>query len=75
MSALQTHKALVTATAFEILPRFGLAFLVDDQQTTWTVTRSTDGPGLDALRSGQRVQLTLDHHSDFSVVSAYAPLT
>jgi uncharacterized protein (DUF2249 family) len=31
------------------------------------------GPGLDSLRSGQRVQLTLDHHPEFSVVRAYEP--
>jgi len=71
MSAAQTQRFFVTATASEVLPRFGLAFLVDDQDTTWTVTRSMRGPGLHTLQAGQRVRLTLDHHADFSVVRAY----
>jgi hypothetical protein len=74
MSPTQPIHHSVTATAHEVLPKFGLAFVVDDQNTTWAVTRSTDGPGLDALRTGQRVQLTLDHHPDFSVVRSYDPL-
>jgi hypothetical protein len=75
MSAAHKHRSHVTATAQEVLPKFGLAFLVDDQETTWTVTRSMEGPGLDTLRNGQKVQLTLDHQAGFSVVRAYAPLT
>jgi hypothetical protein len=75
MSAAKKHRALVTATAQEVLPRFGLAFLIDDQETTWTVTRTMEGPGLDSLRTGQQVRLTLDHQPNFSVVRAYAPLT
>ena len=75
MSAIHKHRSLVTATAQEVLPKFGLAFLVDDQETTWTVTRSMEGPGLDTLRHGQKVQLTLDHPADFRVVRAYTPLT
>lgn len=46
MSAARTTQSLVTATAHEVLPKFGLAFLIDDHDTTWTVTRCTDGPGL-----------------------------
>lgn len=71
MPAVQTNRSLVTATAREVLPRFGLAFLVDDQDTTWTVTRSMEGPGLHTLQAGQRVRLTLDHHAEFSLVRAY----
>lgn len=71
MSATETIRSLVTATAHEVLPKFGLAFLVDDHETTWTVTRSMEGPGLAALRTGQRVHLTLHHHPDFSVVHTY----
>jgi len=73
MSAAQTIRSPVMATAREVLPMFGLAFLIDDQDTTWTVTRGMDGPGLDSLRPGQRVQLTVDHRPDFSVVRAYTP--
>ena len=73
MPAAQRTRSLVTATAHEVLPRFGLAFLIDDDDTTWTVTRSTEGPGLHALRTGQRVRLTLDHHPGFTVVRTYDP--
>lgn len=57
----------------EVLPKFGLAFVVDDDETTWTITRNMEGPGLDALRRGQRVRLTLDHQPAFSVVRSYDP--
>lgn len=73
MSPSQRIRSLVTATAHEVLPKFGLAFLVDDHETTWTITRNMAGPGLERLRAGQRVQLTLDHHPKFSVVRAYEP--
>lgn len=74
MSAAQANRSIVTATVHEVLPKFGLAFLIDDRDTTWTVTRNMEGHGLDSLRPGQRVQLTLEHHPDFSVVRAYDPL-
>jgi len=73
MPAAQTNLSPVMAVAHEVLPRFGIAFLVDDHDMTWTITKSMSGPGLDSLRTGQRVQLTLDHHEDFSVVRAYHP--
>lgn len=73
MPASQTSRSLVIATAQEVLPQFGLAFLVDDHDTTWAITKCTEGPGLHQIQSGQRVQLTLDHHPEFSVVRAYVP--
>ncbi len=73
MSTVQRVPSVVMATAHEVLPKFGLAFLIDDHDTTWTVTRSTEGPGLGKLRRGQRVRLTLDHHPHFSLVRAYDP--
>jgi len=71
MSAVNPNRSLVAATAHEVLPKFGLAFVIDDDDTTWTITRNMSGPGLDALRAGQRVRLTLDHHPAFSVVRTY----
>jgi hypothetical protein len=73
MSEVQAGRSLVMATAHEVLPKFGLAYLIDDHNTTWTVTSGTVGPGLHTLRSGQRVRLTLEHHPDFSVVRIYDP--
>jgi hypothetical protein len=71
VSPSQSIRSRVTATAYEVLPKFGLAFLVDDHETTWAITRNMEGPGLESLRSGQRVRLTLDHRPGFSVVRAY----
>lgn len=71
MSAVKANRSPVMAIAHEVLPQFGLAFVVDDNETTWTITRNMEGPGLDALRTGQRVRLTLDHQPAFSVVRAY----
>lgn len=73
MSAVRSIRSPVMATAHEVLPKFGLAFVVDDHDATWAITRSMVGPGLDTLRPGQRIQLTLDHHPDFSIVRAYDP--
>lgn len=73
MSAHRTNRLLVMATAQEVLPKFGLAFVVDDDETTWTITRNMEGPGLDALKTGQRVRLTLAHHHAFSMVQSYDP--
>jgi hypothetical protein len=64
----------VMATAEEVLPRFGLAFLVDENRKSWAVTKSMAGPGISSLRTGQKVKLSLDHHPCFSVVRAYAPI-
>ena len=71
---MASNTTQVQATAQEVLPRFGLAYLVDDQQVTWSVTKSMEGPGLERLRAGQRVTLTVLHHPDFSVVRCYEPL-
>lgn len=64
----------VTATVQEVLPASGLAFLTDGEDATWTLTRSMAGVGLAGLRPGQKLDLTLEHHDEFSVVSAYTPL-
>lgn len=73
MAAPNAIRSPLMAITQEILPIFGLAYLVDDNDTTWAITRSTDGPGLNALHTGQRVKLMIDDHPDFSVVRAYDP--
>jgi hypothetical protein len=71
----RTHAvAPVQATVTEVLPLFGLAYLFGDDEKAWTVTKSTPGVGLDALRPGMRVGLAVARHKDFSVVSSYKPL-
>jgi hypothetical protein len=41
-------------TAHEVFPKFGLAFLIDDHGTTWTITRNMEGPGLHASAAASR---------------------
>jgi hypothetical protein len=52
-----------------------LAFLVDETEGSWAVTKSMRGVGIDALEPGQRLKLTVVHYEDFAVVSEYAELS
>jgi hypothetical protein len=70
----QLPTSTVIASVTEMLPSFGLAYLVGDDERSWAVTKSTQGCGLQSLTPGSRVALTLTHHREFSVASAYAPL-
>ncbi len=74
MTPTTSRPRTVTATAIEVLPSFGIAYLIDDHDMAWAVTKSTRGQGLQSLRPGQRVELTLDYDRDFSLVSAYRTL-
>lgn len=49
-----TQTSFVQATVDEVLPQFGLAYLVDHQDGQWTITRQTPGLGLDGLIQGNR---------------------
>jgi cold shock CspA family protein len=62
----------VTATVEGVLPEVGLAYLAGDDHRDWTVTRSTRGIGLESLKTGQRVNLTVEQHRRFAVVREYA---
>jgi hypothetical protein len=64
----------VQATVTDVMPMFGLAYLSGDDEKAWTITKSTPGAGLNALRPGMRVDLKVSRHNDFAVVSGYAPL-
>lgn len=61
----------VTATVIQVLPLFGLAYLEAGDKSSWAVTKSTQGSGIPTLAPGRRVELTVEHHPGFSVVSAY----
>ncbi|MFM9916921.1 MAG: hypothetical protein ACKVOX_14000 [Rhizobacter sp.] len=67
-----TSTSTVTATVEGVLPGLGLAYLVGDDQREWTVTRSTRGVGLESLKAGQRVNLTIEQHRRFALVHDYA---
>jgi hypothetical protein len=73
-SASPTTYPLV-ATVQRVLPQTGLAFLEDDDAREWTVTKSTQGPGLQGLSPGQRVRLVVEVHPEFAVVSEFGDLT
>lgn len=64
----------VTGTVLEVLPSTGLAYLADEASGTWAVTKSTQGCGLQALRPGQRVALTVIEDADFAFVTDYVPV-
>jgi len=75
MPSIPDSDTLVTVTTHEVLPKFGIAFLQDGEDRTWTVTRSTKGPGLDVLRPGQQLRLKLIHRPDFTSVIEYELLS
>ena len=62
---------LVRAVVTEVLTKFGLAYLEDDQGRTWAVTRCTKGAGLDSMSLGQAFELKLKQHTAYSVVDSY----
>lgn len=52
----------------ELLPKLGLAFVVDEASQSWGVTRSTLGSQFDALAPGRRVRLLIQSTQSYSVV-------
>ena len=65
----------VAATVDQVMPRLGLAFLVDDDRHEWAVTKSTAGPGFESLECGLRVLLTVEEHDHFRLVCSYGALS
>ena len=64
----------VKATVEDVLPGVGMVYLAGDDQRGWTITRSTSGGEFSALKPGQRVGLTIEHHARCDVVCKYAEL-
>ena len=64
----------VVATVQEVLPQLGLAYVTDQEQRCWGITRSMPGATLDRLQTGAQVKLTIEQHQDFDVASAWTPL-
>ncbi|NDG41000.1 MAG: hypothetical protein EBY28_16905 [Betaproteobacteria bacterium] len=56
----------------EVLPKFGLAYLEDQQGWVWVVTASCAGPGLATMQPGDIFQLKLAKYDDKTFVSSYA---
>ena len=72
MSAMPSVSRQVNATVELVLPRTGLAYLVDETERSWAVTKSMPGIGIETLEPGQRLTLTVVHYNDFAIVSEYA---
>jgi hypothetical protein len=61
----------VKATVTDVLPAVGMAYLTGDDGRDWTVTKGTRGAGLQALRTGVKVELTIHQHRLFAFVADY----
>lgn len=75
MQTQQHRTSRIIATVTEVLPSVGLAYVVAEDSSTWAVTKSTkstNDSGFPTLTGGRRVQLTVTHHPNFSLVSAYS---
>ena len=64
----------INATVTLVLPRTGLAYVVDEGEGSWAVTKSMRGVGIETLQPGQRLMLTVIRYRDFTIVSEYAQL-
>jgi hypothetical protein len=71
MSHFSPQRMTVHAHAEELLPKFGVVWLRDELDRTWTVTRATAGPGLERLRAGQPLRLEIAHSTVGALVVSY----
>lgn len=74
MTLNPVKRSTVQAVTYEVLPITGLAYLVDDENRTWTLTRQVGGPLFDQLQPGTSCHLTLEHYLLFTIVGACDPL-
>lgn len=56
------------ATVEELLPKLGLAYVVDGAAQSWGVSRSTMSGPLEQLEPGRRVRLLVQSNHIYSVV-------
>jgi len=61
-------QSTVKAVTSEVLHKVGLAYLVDDENRTWAVTRGNDVTTFEQLQPGKPCKLTLEHHDRFTIV-------
>lgn len=70
MTPKAVKRSKVKAVTSEVLPTVGLAYMVDDSQQTWTVTRSNSGLTFDKLQLGTVCNLTIDHYDHYALVGS-----
>jgi len=68
MNIQQRGRTTVKATTSEVLPKLGLAYFVDENGSTWAVTRQNTGVAFDDLEPGKAVHITVAHYQKFSLV-------
>lgn len=68
MESKAVKRSTVKAVTNEVLPTVGIAYLVDHDQRTWTVTRSNSGVTFDKLRPGTVCNLAIDHYDLYALV-------
>jgi hypothetical protein len=66
--ACEESTSTLDATVEELMPKLGLAFVMDGATRSWGVTRSTPGCRFEALAPGRRVRVLVQFGSAFSVV-------
>ena len=71
MHTKQANSTEVTGVVREVLPKFGLAYLEDQQGRVWVVTASCAGPGLASMQTGDAFQLKLAQFDHKLFVSSY----
>jgi len=71
MALYRSESCPLIVTAQDVLPAFGVAFVVDAHDRTWGISRSAEGPGLHTLEPGTRLEISLDRHDGFSLVRSY----
>lgn len=68
MTPKAVKRSTVKAVTSEVLPTVGIAYMVDDDQQTWTVTRGNSGLTFDQLQPGAVCHLTIDHYDLYALV-------
>lgn len=71
MTRTLTPVTTLVAEVDQVLPSFGLAFLLGEDGRDWVVTRSTTGPGLEALTEGLRVRVEIEDRAGVLLATRY----
>lgn len=74
MQTMTDTPVLVPAMVTQVMPAVGIAYLETPDGRSWAVTRATQGVGLDGLKAGQLVALTIERHKGFDIAVEYGAL-
>ncbi|MEN9891022.1 MAG: hypothetical protein RLY78_1317 [Pseudomonadota bacterium] len=71
MSPDTDHTRRLQVTVEEVLPATGLAYVKDENQRSWALTRSTPGTGLEQLQPGQLLSVSVRRLQHAEYICAY----